>query len=68
MPTLRILDPSDNMKKYTYSGAISDMTTVTIKKFVDDFKAGSLAPFLKSQEIPADNSEPVKVVVGKNFN
>jgi len=26
-----------------------------------------LNPFLKSEEPPADNSEPVKVIVGKTF-
>ncbi len=27
-----------------------------------------MKPFLKSQEAPADNSQPLKVVVGKTFN
>lgn len=27
-----------------------------------------MVPFLKSEDIPADNSAPVKVVVGKSFN
>ncbi len=36
-------------------------------KFIDDFKAGSLKPFFKSDPIPESNSEPVKVIVGNNF-
>jgi len=69
LPTIRILDPSDNMKKYTYSGDLSSLSVDSIKKFVDDFKSGSLAPFLKSQDIPAEvEGEHVKVVVGKSFN
>lgn len=38
-----------------------------IVKFIEDFKEGKLKEFLKSEDIPADNNEPVKVVVGKNF-
>ena len=39
-----------------------------MKNFVTEFKEDRLKPFLKSAEIPADNSEPVKVLVGKNFD
>jgi protein disulfide isomerase len=56
------------MKKFTYSGDISKITFESLKAFIDDFKAGKLAPFLKSEEIPATNDEPVKVVVGKSFS
>jgi len=67
LPTIRILDPSDNMKKFTYPDDAKKVTAESLKKFIDDFKAGKLSPFLKSQDVPADNSEPVKVVVGKSF-
>jgi protein disulfide-isomerase A1 len=67
LPTLRILDPANNMKKYTFSGKTESITVEALREFVKDFKSGSLQPFLKSQEIPADNSEPVKVLVGKQF-
>lgn len=39
-----------------------------LKKFVEDFLAGNLQPFVKSEELPEDNSGPVKVAVGKNFD
>lgn len=55
------------MKKFTFPGRIESLTVESINQFVNDFKSGSLQPFLKSQDIPTDNSEPVKVVVGKNF-
>jgi protein disulfide isomerase len=36
--------------------------------FVNDYLNGKLKTFLKSEEIPATNDEPVKVIVGKNFD
>lgn len=39
-----------------------------LKKFVEDFLAGNLQPFVKSEELPEDNSGPVKVAVGRNFD
>ncbi len=39
----------------------------SLTKFIDDFKAGNLKPFFKSDPIPESNSDPVKVVVGNNF-
>lgn len=40
----------------------------TFEQFLKDLKADSLEPFLKSEPIPDDNSGPVKVAVGKNFD
>jgi protein disulfide-isomerase A1 len=67
LPTIRILDPANNMKKFTFPGRIESLTLDALTEFVKDFKSGSLQPFLKSQEIPTDNSEAVITVVGKNF-
>ncbi|XP_015788270.1 protein disulfide-isomerase A4 [Tetranychus urticae] len=39
-----------------------------LEAFVKDFTSGKLQPYLKSEEIPEDNSGPVKVAVGKNFD
>jgi protein disulfide-isomerase A1 len=39
-----------------------------VNEWVKDFLAGTLAPTIKSEEIPADNSGPVKVIVGKTFD
>ena len=68
LPTVRILDPSNNMKKYSFAGKVESLSVDSIREFIKDFKSGSLQPFLKSQDIPADNGEAVKTVVGKNFN
>jgi hypothetical protein len=37
------------------------ITKANVQKFLSDFKEGSLKPFLKSEEVPADNTGPVKV-------
>jgi protein disulfide-isomerase A1 len=55
------------MKKFTFPGTVKSVTIDEITKFVEEFKSGSLKAFLKSAEIPADNNEPVKVIVGKTF-
>jgi thiol-disulfide isomerase/thioredoxin len=36
-------------------------------KFVKDVQSGLVQPTLKSEEVPASNDEPVKVIVGKSF-
>lgn len=67
LPTIRLLDPADNMKKYTFPGSANEISVEAIKTFVSDFKSKTLTPFLKSQDIPADNGEALRVIVGKNF-
>jgi protein disulfide-isomerase A1 len=67
LPTLRILDPADNMKKFAFPHNTQDLSIDNLKAFINDFKAKKLQPFLKSEEIPADNSDPLKILVGKNF-
>jgi len=42
LPTIRILDPSENMKKFTYGGALDALSVDALKKFITDFKSGTL--------------------------
>eukprot|EP01083_Nonionella_stella_P218368 783109_1 len=56
---------TDADKKFLYSG---DHTEAAIKDFLSKYAAGSLEPFLKSQEPPATNDGPVTIVVGKTFD
>lgn len=35
---------------------------------MQDLAEGKLSPYLKSEDVPADNSGPVKVAVAKNFD
>lgn len=67
LPTIRILNPAKNMAKFTYEGSVKELNFDALKVFVDNFKEDKLVPFLKSADIPEDNSEPVKILVGKNF-
>mmetsp|Transcript_41472 Transcript_41472/g.103514 ORF Transcript_41472/g.103514 Transcript_41472/m.103514 type:complete len:530 (+) Transcript_41472:126-1715(+) len=53
-------------KKYRWTGPAIEKSA--IKQFIEDVRAGKVEPFLKSQPIPETNDEPVKVVVGKNFD
>ena len=47
----------------------TDMTEENFRAFIASYKAGELKPHLKSEEVPEDwNANPVKVLVGKNFN
>jgi protein disulfide-isomerase A1 len=54
--------------KFVFSGDAGSFTVEQITSFVDDWKNKKLTKFLKSEDIPATNDEPVKIIVGKNFN
>jgi protein disulfide-isomerase A1 len=64
VPTLRIVLPSQNMHKFNFEG---EVTAKNVKAFYEDWANGRLKPFFKSEPIPESNDEPVKVIVGKNF-
>ena len=63
-PTLRIVLPNEDMKKFQFEGEVTEQA---VKNFVDDWSNGRLKPFFKSEPIPESNDEPVKILVGKNF-
>merc|ERR1712159_521206 len=64
-PTIISIDQSKSgMKKFFYDG---EQEHHAIKAWLADVLAGKLDPVLKSEEPPADNNGPVKVVVGKTF-
>ena len=66
-PTARLVVMGEgSLKKYNFGS--SDFSLAAITGFVHRFQAGEVEPDLKSEEPPASNSEPVKVVVGKTFN
>lgn len=55
------------MKKFTFPGSVDGLTVESIKTFIDEFNGKTLKPFLKSEEIPEESSDPLKIIVGKNF-
>lgn len=65
-PTIRLVVPhaEASPKKFKFE---AELTADNLAQFHDDFVAGKLVPFLKSEEIPATNDQPVKVVVAKQF-
>jgi len=44
-----------------------DATKSALSAWVDSFVEGKLEPTIRSEEIPQDNSGPVKIVVTKNY-
>lgn len=66
-PTIRLLQPGDEMKKFVYPGELATVSVHTIKNFVNDFTSGNLRPHLKSEPIP-DNSGALTTLVGLNYD
>lgn len=65
-PALWIIHPANrDLSKFKYDG---ELTAEGVKAFIGKWKNGSLEKVYKSEEIPEKNDEPVKVVVGKNFD
>lgn len=65
-PALWIIHPANrDLSKFQFSGAY---TVAAVNEFIAGFKNGTLEKIYKSDEIPATNDEPVKVVVGKNYD
>ena len=52
-------------KKYVMNEKFS---VEAFQSFVENFIDGKLEPHVKSEEVPEDNSGPVKTLVGKNFD
>ena len=64
-PTVRIIRFSNgSLDKFK----VTDMSKEGLLKALDDFKADNLTAYYKSAAVPETNDEPVKVVVGDNFN
>lgn len=53
--------------KYKSGTKMAKFDAEAVKAFVQQFKDGKLEEYIKSEPVPANNNEPVKVVVGKNY-
>lgn len=65
-PKLVILETGAQMKKFPLTSASLDESSMS--EHIDAYFAGDLKPWFKSEKAPADNSGPVTVIVGNNFN
>jgi protein disulfide-isomerase A1 len=61
------LENMDEGTHYAYDET-AELNTKNIAAWVKTFLDGTLAPTIKSEEIPAENNGPVKVVVAKTFD
>lgn len=65
LPAIRIVTSvNDDIKKYHFT---EEFNAANLLAFAENFKAGTIKPTFKSEEIPEKNDEPVKVIVGKNW-
>lgn len=68
LPTLRLIQPSENMLKFKWEGDVKNVSGADIGKFISDFKAGSLKPHLKSDPVPeVATTDGLTVVVGESW-
>merc|ERR1712038_117730 len=66
-PALRIVKLGEYMQRFKSQDLILDKEN--IKAFIEKYLAGELKPELLSEDVPEDwDHNPVKVLVGKNFN
>ena len=64
LPVVLIEDRKSNLR---YQMDSKKVTEQNVQKFLEDFKNGKLQPFLKSEEPPATNDGPVRIIVGSTF-
>jgi protein disulfide-isomerase A1 len=64
LPAVLIEDRKANLR---FRMEAEKITAESVSQFVQNFVDGKLKPFLKSEEIPASNDGPVRIIVGSTF-
>jgi len=66
LPSMRIIRLEEDMSKFRPES--TELSDANMRSFIKQYMDGSLKAHLMSQDIPEDwDKEPVKVLVGKNF-
>merc|ERR1712038_923419 len=66
LPSMRIIRLEEDMSKFRPES--TELSDANMRSFIKQYKDGSLKAHLMSQDVPEDwDKEPVKVLVGKNF-
>jgi protein disulfide isomerase len=69
MPLVMIVSPGpEGINKYMYTGDVNEINTAKIGEFIQQFDDKSLKKYMKSEDAPATNDGPVKIVVSSNFS
>lgn len=66
VPGYRVVDLADAMSKYKPDS--HDFSESAVVDFIEDILSGKRKPFLISQPIPPESNQPVKQLVGLNYN
>lgn len=67
MPRALVVKMAGGIKKFEHPARAKNFDADDLSAFLDDYFAGKLKPTLKSEEIPENDDEAVKTIVGKNF-
>lgn len=68
------INKNEQVRLMAYKGGknqkfkVNEVSESAIKQLLDDYLAGKARQYLKTDSIPLTNDQPVKVVVGANFN
>merc|ERR1712228_354498 len=66
LPSMRIIKLEEDMSKFKPDS--TELSDANIRSFIKAYLEGSIKAHLMSEEVPEDwDKEPVKVLVGKNF-
>lgn len=69
MPRVMLVEfGAGGVDKFVFTGNHASFTSQEVGDFIAAWKGKKLEKYLKSEDVPENNDEPVKILVGKNFN